>query len=185
MTETSTGDPFFDVRRSVRTRNLTRLVIAPVFSAGMIWLGARLIPKDTVLSLDVEAIETWSVWSFFGCIIVGCGDFGLAKELVFAIRARSTTGEWHFRLTEKDLLWHVPRHAHGKEEGFAASLDEIKLIESKIIENVDGLDEREYWIHFHAREPIQLRPFSGVSLPQLVDKIRAAGIPFNETREGY
>lgn len=185
MTELSKGDPFFDVRRSVRGRNLTRLVIAPLFSVGLIWLGTWLLPEETVISLEVEAIETWSAWSFFGCIIIGSGVFGLAKELVFAIRARSTKGEWHFRLTEHDLLWHVPVHAHGEEEGFAASLEELKLIEFKTIEHNEGIDEREYWIHFHTRDPIQLRPYSGVSLSWLVDGIRAAGVPYEETHRDY
>lgn len=185
MTDNTNSDPYFDVRRSVRGRNLARLIIAPLFSAGLIWFGTWLLPEQTVVSLSVEAIKTWNVWSFLGIIAIGSGIYGLAKELVFAVRAWSTTGEWHFRLTELDLLWHVPDHAHGKEEGFEASLKELVRIEFRAVEKTEGIDEREYWVHFRAREPVQLRSFSGVSLPWLVERISAAGVPYQETRENY
>lgn len=185
MTEITQDDPYFDVRQSVRGRNLARLIIAPLLSAGLILFGAWVMPKETVLSFNIAAIETWSVWSFLGFIAIGSGIYGLVKELVFAVRAWSTSGEWHFRLTEHDLLWNVPHHAHGKEEGFAASLGELKLIEFKTIQKQEDMDEREYWVHFHTREPIQLKSFSGVSLSWLVERIRAAGVPYEETHENY
>lgn len=185
VTEVAEDEPYFDVRQSVRGRNRTRLIIAPVFAVGLIWFGMRLLSEDKIQSLDIDAVEAWTVWSFFGAIMIGTGIYRLLKELIFALRARSTTGEWHFRLTDRDLLWQVPDHAHGKEEGFAAPLTEIERIEFKTIQKQEDMDVRQYWVHFHARDPIQLRSFSGVSLSWVVDKIRAVGVPYEETFENY
>ncbi len=185
MTETDQGDLYFDVRQSVRMRNILRLVIAPLLSVVLIWIGFLLIPEETVLQLRIESIETWSAWSFLGLVCIGSGIYRLFKELIFAIRAISTKGEWHFRLTDHSLLWHVPKHAHGTEEGFEVPLEELSQIEIRTIEKTEGIDEREYWIHFHSRDPVQLRSYSGVSLSWLAEKIRAAGVPYEETCVRY
>lgn len=175
----------FDVRQSVRKRNITRLIIAPLFSIGVTWFGTWLLPKGTVLELSIEAVETWSVWSFLGFICICGGIYRLLKEAVFAVRAYSTAGEWHFRLTDSDLLWHVPNHAHGKEEGFEAPLEEIKQIEFRTIHKQEDIDERQYWIHFRSRDPIRLQAYSGISLSSLVEKICETGVPYEETSENF
>lgn len=185
LTDTDQNNLYFDVRQSVRGRNITRLLIAPLFSVGLILFGMWLVPEETIWKLHVEAIETWNVWSVFGVLCVGFGLYGLLKELVFAIRAYATTGEWHFRLTDHELLWHVPHHVHGKEEGFKASLEELREIEFKTIQKHEDIDEREYWVHFNSRGSIQLKSYSGVSLSWLVEKISATGVPFKETFQTY
>ncbi|MFQ6552898.1 hypothetical protein AAD018_011215 [Aestuariibius insulae] len=177
--------PSFDVRQSVTARNVTRLIIAPVISAALVALGMWLIPDATVFRPRFEALETWSGWAFLGVICVACGLYGLLKELIFAARSIGTSGEWHFRLTDEELLWHVPRHAHGTECGFSARLDELKEIESRTIHKEEERDEREYWMHFNARDPIQLQSYSGISLSGLVEKISAAGVPYRETYQRY
>ena len=175
----------FDVRQSVRGRNIARLIVAPLYSIGLIGFGTWLLPEGTVLELRIEAVETWNVWSFFGFLCIGSGIYCLLKEAVFAARAYSTKGEWHFRLTDRDLLWHVPNHAHGKEEGFEAPLEEIKQIEFKTIQKHEDMDERQYWIHFHSRAPVRLQSYSGISLPGLVEKISASGVSYEETSENF
>lgn len=162
-----------------------RLIIAPLFSAGLILFGVGLIPDETIIQLSIDAIETWNGWSFVGVVCVASGLFGLLKEIAFAIRAWSTTGEWHFRLTSHDLIWHVPRHAHGKEEGFEASLKELRQVELRTIQKHEDSDELEYWVHFKSRDSVQLQPYSGVSLSWLVDEISAAGVPYEETFKTY
>ena len=181
MTEIDHGILYFDVRQSVRGRNIARLIIAPLLSAALIWFGTWLIPEATVIEFSIDAIETWNGWSFLGFICIASGLYGLLKELVFAVRAWSTTGEWHFRLTDRDLLWHVPHHAHGKEEGFEAPLNELKQIEFRTVQKHEETDVREYWVHFNSRDPVQLQPYSGVSLSWLVEKISAAGVPYKAT----
>lgn len=175
----------FDIRQSVRGRNIARLIIAPLFSVGLIWFGTWLLPEGTVFELNIKAVETWNVWSFLGFICIGSGIYRLLKEAVFAARAYSTSGEWHFRLTDRDLLWHVPNHAHGKEEGFEAALAEIKQIEFRTIQKQEDIDEREYWIHFHSRDSVKLQSYSGISPSGLVEKISATGVPYEETSENF
>ncbi|MBG6158230.1 hypothetical protein IWQ52_004294 [Labrenzia sp. EL_159] len=185
MTEITDDNVHFDVRQSVRGRNIARLIIAPLISFGLIGFGTWLLPEGTVLELHIEAVETWNVWSFLGFICIGGGIYCLLKEAVFAARAYSTTGEWHFRLTDRDLLWHVPNHAHGKEEGFEAPLEEIKQIEFRTIQKHEDIDKREYWIHFHSRDSVKLQSYSGISLSWLVEKISATGVPYEETSENF
>ncbi len=138
-----------------------------------------------MLELSLEAVETWNAWSFVGFICIGGGIYRLLREAVFAARAYSTAGEWHFRLTDRDLLWHVPNHAHGKEEGFEAPLEEIRQIEFRTIQKQEDIDDRQYWIHFHSRDSIRLRSYSGVSLSSLVEKMSAAGVSYEETSEKF
>lgn len=185
MTEVRQGNLYFDVRQSVKGRNIARLIIVSLFSVSLILFGMWLVPETALMELNVEAVETWSTWSFFGFIGVGAGIYGLLKECIFALRAYSTSGEWHFRLSDHVLLWHVPRHAHGAEEGFEVPLDDVKQIEFRTIRKHDEFDEREYWIHFHSRDPIQLQTYSGVSLSWLAEKINDAGVPYVETYEQY
>ncbi|WP_095589818.1 hypothetical protein [Actibacterium ureilyticum] len=173
--------PGFDIRQSVRRRNATRLAIVPLIAGAQIWLGLWLIPAGTRLSLEPADIGTWTVWSVAGALLVLAGFWALLGLLVFAIRARSSGGAWHFRLTDTDLLWQVPRHAHGPEEGFAARLDQIAALELRIIRRDEAPDRREYWIRFHDRAPIRLRDHSGVSLSWLADRIHQAGVPVHET----
>ncbi len=80
-------------------------------------------------------------------------------------------------------MWDVPQHAHGAEQGFSARLDELLRIEFKTIQAFEETDRREYWVHFKQREPIQLQSYSGISLGWLVQKIVAAGVPYDETYE--
>lgn len=185
MTKIDNDDVHFDIRQSVRGRNIARLIIAPLFSIGLIWFGTWLLPEGTVFELNLKAVEAWNVWSFLGFICIGSGIYRLLKEAVFAARAYSTSGEWHFRLTDRDLLWHVPIHAHGKEEGFEAALAEIKQIELRTIQKQEDIDEREYWIHFHSRDSVKLKSYSGISLSGLVEKISATGVPYEETFENF
>ncbi|WP_298839137.1 hypothetical protein [uncultured Roseobacter sp.] len=182
--ETESDFPFFDVRQSVRKRNTTRLIIAPMMSAVLIASGLWLIPDKTILKVEIEAVETWSVQAFLGVVCIACGFCGMLRELLFAARSLGTSGEWHFRLKDGELLWHVPRHAHGSESGFSARLDELKEIEFRTIHQDEAQDKREYWVHFHARDPVQLQPYSGVSLSWLAENIRAAGVPYRETHRG-
>ncbi len=181
MTDTDQTNAHFDVRQSVSRRNTLRLVIVPGFSLLLIALGLWLIPAGTVMNLHFAAMETWSGWAFFGVILIGCGIYGVLKEIIFAWRARKTSGEWHFRLTDNDLLWHVPDHAHGREDGFSAQLDELKEIELRTIQEDDQMDVREYWVHFTSGQSLQLQSYSGISLSWLVEKICAAGVPYRET----
>lgn len=148
----------------------------------MIWLGAWLLPAETIFAFNIEAVQSWNVWSFLGVVFIGSGIYGLLKEAVFAVRAHATSGEWHFRLTDRDLLWHVPNHAHGKEVGFEAKLEELKQIEFRTLKKYEDFDEREYWVHFHSRASVQLQSYSGMSLSWLAEKISAAGVPYEETQ---
>ena len=185
MTEVGQGNLNYDVRRSVKGRNLGRLIVVPLLSVGLIWFGMRLVPETAVMELSLEAVETWGIGTVFGFVCVGAGIYGSLKECVFAVRAYSTTGEWHFRLSDHALVWSVPRHAHGNEEGFEVQLNDVKQIEFRTIEKYEDIDEREYWIHFHSQDPIQLHSYSGVSLSWLAEKINDAGVPYVETNEQY
>ncbi len=179
------GDFEFDVRQSVQRRNVTRLVVGTLFSLWLVWFGTWLMPAETVLAVSVDAIESWNFWTFAACVCIACGIWGLLKELAFAFRSSSTSGEWHFRLRGNDLLWHVPDHAHGTEQGFEARLDELQKVEFKTIQAFEETDRREYWVHFKHRDPIQLQSYSGVSLSWLVQKIASAGVPYEETHESH
>lgn len=176
-----TAPALFDVRQSVVGRTIIRLIVGPAFSIGFIVLGINLLPKDFVWAASTEAIETWSGWAFAGIILIGSGIFGLIKEALFALKTRGLSGEWHFRLTEDELLWHVPDHAHGPETGFKARLEELKEIEFRTIQKYEEMDEREYWVHFRDRDPVQLRSHSGISISWLVSLISDAGVNYTET----
>ena len=173
---------YFDVRTSVRGRNRVRYIIGLTCYPALIWVGTSLISKDAEFALSIEAIDTWNGWSFVGAVLVLIGLWSITKEIVFAFRAQGTSGEWHFRLDDQELLWHVPEHGFGKEEGFHVPLGAIKHVEFKTIEKHESIDEREYWVHFHAQDPIQLRGHSGVSRSWMVDKMREAGLHYEETR---
>jgi hypothetical protein len=183
LTDIPKVDPYFDVRQSVQGRNRTRHAIALLIYASLIWNGTEVLPEETVISFNVAAVKVSSVWSILGFVAIGHGIHGLLKELIFAVRAWSTTGEWHFRLTEHDLLWHVPDHVHGEEKGFVASLGDLKLIEFKTLHKDEKIGPREYWVHFHTRAPIQLKSFSGINLSGLVERLIAVGVPYVETHE--
>lgn len=185
MTEVAQGSLHFDVRQSVKGRNTIRLIVAPLLCVSLILFGMWLVPESTVMQLNLEAVETWGIGAALGFLCVGSGIYGLLKECVFAVRAYSTTGEWHFHLSDRVLVWHVPLHAHGDEEGFEVQLHDIKQIELRTIEKHDEIDVSEYWIHFRTRDPIQLRSYSGISLSWLAEKISDAGVPYVETHEQY
>ncbi len=55
--------------------------------------------------VSIYAIKTWSGWAFIGLILIGTGVFNLGKVAIFALRSFGTTGEWHFRLTQDELVW--------------------------------------------------------------------------------
>ena len=176
-----TNEPIFDVRKSVKRRNLERIAILPIVSAGFIALGFWTIPKESVWGLSLDAFATWGGWGFLGLFLIATGLINLCTVIVFIMRASSTTGEWHFRLTQDDLLWQVPDHAHGPEEGFYVQLSAIKSLEYRTVSRCDELDDRQYWVHFHDRASIQLRGHTGVSVSWLVSKIHQAGVPYEET----
>lgn len=172
---------YFDVQKSVTRRNIERAVILPVLAIGFILLGWNLIPENFMWEVSIHAIKTWSGWVFIGLILIGTGVFNLIKVAIFALRSFGTTGEWHFRLTQDELVWQVPDHAHGPEIGFKTPLSEIKDVEFRTISKHDEMNEREYWIHFRDRDSIQLQQYTGISVSWLVSKIHEAGVPYNET----
>lgn len=176
-----TSDPIFDLRKSVSRRNLERLIIIPIVVAGFIWLGFRLIPDDAVWALSFEAVETWNLWGFLGLFLIVTGVVNLLKLMVFVWRARGTSGEWRFRLTQDDLLWKVPVHAHGPEEGFHVPLSAIKSLERRRIARDDDPDMVEYWAHFQDRPSIQLREYTGYSISSLMEQVHQAGVPYENT----
>lgn len=180
-----TTGPIFDVRKSVTRRNRERIVIVPIIAALFIAIGIWIVPKRAIWSLSFEALETWNGWGFFGLFLVATGLFHLLKLTFFAFRAAGTSGEWHIRLTQDDLLWQVPDHAHGPEEGFHTPLSAIRQLEHRVISQSEGPDLQEYWIHFHDRAPIQLRDYTGISLPWMFGKIRDAGVPVEATTDTF
>lgn len=175
------AEQLFDVRKSVVRRNIERIVILPVVAVGFIILGQHLIPDNFVWKLSVDAIETWDGWAFVGIILVCTGIFNLTKAAIFVFRSSGTTGEWHFRLTKDELLWQVPDHAHGPEVGFETPLSGIKGLEFRTISKHEEMNEREYWIHFKYRDPVQLKDYAGFSISWLVSKMREAGVSYSET----
>ncbi len=114
-------------------------------------------------------------------MLIGNPPVHLLKVAFFAVRSRSTGGEWRFCLQQDKLLWQVPAHAHGAETGFEAPLSSIKELEYRTLSRHDDFDERQYWIHFTDRDAIQLQGYTGVSLSWLVSKIHDAGVPYIET----
>ena len=177
-----TADPIFDVRKSVTRRNIERVVILSALASGFIVLGWSLIPESFIWEVSVAAIKTWSGWAFIGLILIGTGIFHIIKTAIFAFRSLRTSGEWHFRLTQEELLWQVPdHHAHGPEIGFRTSLSNIKELEFRTISKHDEMNEREYWIHLQDQGSIQLQDYTGISVSWLVSKIHEAGVPYNET----
>lgn len=185
MRETDHSAHFFDVRQSVWGRNTTRLIVAPIMCLGLVALGIWFIPAGTALELTPAAIETWSFPAVVGALCVVMGIWGLLKEVLFAVRAVGTSGEWHFCLNDRGLFWNVPQHAHGKESGFSAQLDELKEMELRTIQKEEAPDEYEYWVHFHVRDPIQLKSYSGISLRHLTQKICSAGVPLRQTSQRF
>ncbi len=176
-----TPQPIFDVRRPAVRRAILRLIIAPALAIGLIVLGYSLVPDTFVWALSMEAVKTADGWAFVGIIMIISGLSGLVKEVMFAYRSWGSSGEWRFRLTRDELLWHVPDHAHGPEVGFEASLCDIQEIEFRTIRRHEASDEREYWVHFRDRDPVQLKPYSGVSVSSLVSRICEAGVRYTET----
>lgn len=176
-----TAEPIFDVRKSVARRNIERLIILPALSIGLIFLGLKLIPDTFIWEVSIDAFKSWNGWAFVGLVLIGSGLSHLIKAAIFAYRSLGTDGEWHFRLTQHDLLWKVPDHAHGPEIGFKTTLSDIEAVEFRTITEYERMNEREYWIHFRDRDSIQLQSYTGISLPWLVSKIHDAGVPYNET----
>jgi hypothetical protein len=173
--------PIFDVRKSVTRRNIERVIILPFVAICFIFFGLKLIPDTFIWELSVDAIGSWSGWAFVGLILIGTGIVNLIKTVIFAFRARGMAGEWHFRLTQDELLWQVPDHAHGPEIGFKTPLSNIKELEFRTISKHEELNEREYWIHFPDQNPIQLQSYTGISVSWLVSKIHEAGVPYTKT----
>ena len=180
------ASPFFDIRRSVKRRMVTRLIIVPLLAIGLIYFSLRLIPDSFGLGMSIDDIGDLNFWSILGVFLVCTGAYSLIKEALFAYRSRKPSGYWHFRLTSDDLLWHVPQHAHGEETGFRAKLADIKEIEFRTLERDEAPDLRSYWVHFNSDTPaIELKDYSGVSLSWLAKKMRESGVPYNETRRTY
>ena len=179
-----TAKPIFDIRKSVSRRNLEYMIIMPVVVALFLAAGLWLVPADAVWALSFEALETWTLWGFLGLFLIITALYHLAKLIFFARRAVGTTGEWRFRLTQNDLLWQVPDHAHGPEEGFHVPLVAIKELEHITIYRSDEAEENQYWVHFHDHPSIQLREYTGYSIRALMDKIHQAGVPFERTLRG-
>ncbi len=176
-----TVEPIFDVRKSVIRRNIERAIIFPVLAIGFIWFGYKLIPDTFIWEVSVDAIESWNGLAFCGLILISTGIFNLVKTAIFVFRSLDTAGEWHFRLTQDELLWQVPDHVHGPEIGFRTPLSNIKELEFRTVSKHDEMDEREYWIHFRDQDSIQLQDYTGISVSWLVSKIHEAGVPYNET----
>lgn len=175
------GETLFDLRKSVRRRNIERIVVLPAAALLFILLGKSFIPDDFLWEISIEAIQYWNFWAMFGVFFIGTGLLNLIKTAIFAIKAWGTRGEWHFRLTKDELLWRVPEHAHGPEIGFETPTANIKSVEFRTISKYEEIDEREYWIHFKDRGSIQLHDYTGISISWLVEKIHQAGIPYKET----
>ena len=180
------ASPFFDIRKSVKRRMTTRLIIAPAMAGAFIYFGLRLIPDSFGIGMSIDDIGDLNFWSFLGVFLVCTGAYSLIKEALFAYRSRKPSGYWHFRLTSDDLLWDVPQHAHGTEIGFHAKLSDIKQIEFRTLERYEQSDLRSYWVHFNGGTPsIELKDYSGISLSWLAKKIGESGVPYNETRRTY
>lgn len=179
-----TAKPIFDIRKSVSRRNLEYMIIMPVVVALFIVAGLWLLPDDAVWALSFEALETWGLWGFFGLFLILTALYHLTKLIFFVRRAAGATGEWRFRLTAEDLLWQVPDHAHGPEQGFHVPLAAIKQLEHITYYRSEGPDEDQYWVHFHDHPSIQLREYAGYSIRALMDQIHQAGVPFERTLLG-
>ncbi|KJZ19219.1 hypothetical protein [Loktanella sp. S4079] len=165
---------------------ITRLIIGPLIAIGFIYFGLRLIPDSFGLGMSIDDISDLSMWAIVGVFLVCTGAYNLLKLAIFAIRSRQPSGHWHFRLTADDLLWDVPKHAHGKETGFHAKLPDIEQIEFRTLERDEQQDLRSYWVHFSDGSPaIELKGYSGVSLSWMTQKIAQAGVPYVETRDTY
>lgn len=174
-------ETYFDVRKSVVRRNVEATSVYFLFGIGCTLIGITLIPDSFRWSFSIDAIETWGGWGFLGVILIGTGFFNLVKTVIFAIRSRGTSGEWHFRLTEQSLLWDVPVHAFGPETGFETPKANIKAVECRTIVKDEAPNIQEFWIHLRDREPLQLQDYTGISISSLVSKIHEAGVPYNET----
>lgn len=176
--------PVFDIRKSVSRRNLEYMIVMPVVVALFMTAGLWLVPDGAVWALSFEALETWGLWGAFGFFLILTALYHLVKLILFARRAAGTTGGWRFYLTQDELLWQVPNHAHGREEGFHVPLSAIKQLEHITTYRSEGANEEQYWVHFHDRPSIQLREYSGYSIRALMDKIHQAGVPFERTLRG-
>lgn len=148
----------------------------------LLW-GWYLASGRITLKFSLEDLENWSGWTILGIFLIITGVTNLIREALFAFRSLgSTSGEWHFSLNENHLIWNIPNHAHGDETGFNAELLEIAEIEYRVIEMYEELSKRECWVHFYARESIQLQSYSGLTLSSLVSKICNEGVECRETR---
>ena len=176
-----TSEPVFDVFVPLARRNVMRLTIASLFACVLILWGVYLLPEAEAFRNSIESIPLWDAWGFFGAIFIIIGVIRLIKEAYFLYRSLGFNGGWHFRLHEGHLIWDVPEHAHGEELGFRGQISDINRIEYRNIVDFDGINQREYWVHFQVGAPIQLQAHSGVSLPWLVSKVCDEGVVFEET----
>ncbi|NSX56489.1 hypothetical protein [Parasulfitobacter algicola] len=175
------SDPIFDIRTSVRSRNIQYLFVMPLFSFGCILLGYWMIPETFVWELSEDMLQQLSVWSFFGLGFIATGIGHLIKMFFQVLKFKGTAGSWHFRLTNDELLWEVPKHTFGPETGFSSKLSNITEIEYRTTYEFEEDTTKEYWVHFVDQKPIQLMDYSGLTLSALVSKIEDSGVCYNET----
>lgn len=175
------SDPIFDIRTSVRSRNIQYLFVMPLLSLGCILLGFWMIPETFVWELSEDMLQQLSGWSFFGLGFIATGTGHLIKAFFQVLKFKGTAGSWHFRLTKVELLWDVPKHAFGPETGFCSKLSNVTEIEYRTTHASEDVTTSEYWVHFVDQEPIQLMDYSGLTLSALVSMIEDAGVYYNET----
>jgi len=149
---------------------------------GLILLGWWIVPNTSRFAFDGDSLLTWSGWTLLGMGLLGSGIFAMLKAALFAVRSRGTDGEWNFKLTEDELIWRVPVHAHGPETGFRCRLDEIADVEFRTIKRYEDSDLKQYWVNFTDRPPVQLRSYANISLRWLVGNISKAGVRYTETQ---
>ncbi|MEP2988183.1 MAG: hypothetical protein ABJN65_08025 [Parasphingorhabdus sp.] len=174
----------FDIHCSVRSRAIVRLIIKPMVAIGFVILGVNLLPENLNWQMAPADFRDWDFWSIIGIFSLISGGYMLIQEAIFALRSFNQSGEWHFRLSDDELLWDVPVHSHGEEQGFRVKLSEIKEIEYRTIIKYDEMDAREYWVHFVNRDSVELKSYSGLSIDALVEKIEKAGVRYKEKTVG-
>lgn len=163
-------------------RQARRRVIGQTTVSGIaLALGLWLIPEGGFVNFSAAKGVTGILSFAFGHLLLITGLVGLVLEIPRWLLNRGREGAWHIRLTSSDLLWDVPRHLYGRERPFHVPLTEIRAIERRSIEQSEGPDLVEFWLHPDGERPIRLKDYSGVSLETLALRLEKAGVAFERT----
>lgn len=157
------------------------MVIGPLVALGLVWIGARILP-DGVALFSMPDISPFGILrTLLAHLLIFSGSIGLLKEMNFAWRAQMMSGDWYIQITDTRFRWLVPEHTFGPEEPFDIAIAEIERLEISEVQSHDVADPKQFMLHLTEDRKIQLRSYSGVSLPKVAQELSARNVKVIET----